>query len=254
MENIKISKEKLMKMKDWIIFILLFFWMVLPILQTFRWVYKVLYLRKSYFYFMRIIGGTGIGLSVFTIYDKIRKSDNKKKTIKELIPIGVFTLYMIWTLISCIFSPDRYRAFHGNYYRQEGYFMYLNYAGYFLCAFLLENKKLRKILLNTFIIASLFLIMVTGVSLISETCNEFFMNNDIDKAVFAQFNHYGYYLMMSLMCSAMLFITEKNKILKVLYLISFTIIGAWLIYNNTFGCYLATSIVLILYVIYSLIL
>ena len=131
--------------------------------------------------------------------------------------------------------------------------MYLNYAGYFLCAFLLKDKKLRKIILNTFIIASLFLIFTTRITLNGERLTNIFANMHIDAAVFAQFNHYGYYLMMTLMCSLGLFITEKNKSIKIAYLIAFAIIGYALIYNDTFGCYLATSVILIVYGIYSLI-
>jgi len=251
MENI--SKEKLLKIKDGVIFVLLFLWIVMPIFQTFKLSYKIINLKENYFNLMKITGIVGIGLSIFTICHRIKKSENKKNTIKELIPIFLFVLYMAWTLISCIFSPDRYRAFHGNYYRQEGYFMYLNYAGYFLCAFLLENKKLRKILLNIFIIVSVYLIAITRISVLTENFNNNLVNNDIESAVFAQFNHYGYYLMMTLVCSLVLFMTEKNKIFKILYLVAFTVIGYALIYNNTFGCYLATSIMLILYTIYCLI-
>ena len=96
---------------------------------------------------MRIIGVVGIGLAIFSIFSKIKNSENKKETLKELSPIFIFVLYMIWTLISCILSPNRKLAFFGSSYRKEGYLMYMIYAGFFFCAFLLESKKLRKILL-----------------------------------------------------------------------------------------------------------
>jgi len=253
MEDIKISKEELIKIRDIIIFVLLLLWMAMPIFQCFRVVYEIVNLDGIYFGLMRIIGVTGIGFSIFTIFDKIKNSESKKSAIKELLPIFIFVLYMIWTLIACFNSPYKYTAFHGNFYRQEGYYMYINYAGYFLCAFLLKNKKLRKILLNTFIISSLFLIIISRVTLSGERFTDIFTNVDIDLTVFAQFNHYGYYLMMSLMCSLGLFIKEKNKILKILYIIAFTIISYALIYNNTFGCHIAVFIGLVLYGIYALI-
>lgn len=253
MEELEISKEKLMKIKDKILFGLLFLWMIMPILQTIKPLYEMIDLKEVFFILMKITGVLGIGISIFCIYDQIKTSKNKKTTLKEILPIIIFLIYMIWTLISSLLSPNKYNAFKGHYYRKEGYYMYLNYAGYFLCAFLLDNKKLRKILLNTFIISSLYLIIISRISLKVKIFQQIFVNNQIDTTVFAQFNHYGYYLMMSFVCCLGLFITEKNKILKILYLISYTIIGYALIFNDTFGCYLAVAVMLILYAIYSLI-
>lgn len=253
MEEIKISKEKLAEIKDRIIFILLFFWMIMPIIQTIKPFYDIINIKEIYFALMKITGIAGIGISIVTIYKKIRESEDKKDTIKGLLPIFIFVLYMIWTLISCFLSPNVNQAFNGNYYRKEGYFMYINYAGYFLCALLLENKKLKKILLNAFIVTSVFLIILSRICLDGERFTNIFVNNKIETTVFAQFNHYGYYLMMSLICCLGLFMKEKNKILKVIYLIIYTLIGYATIYNDTFGCYLATLIILILYGIYAII-
>lgn len=253
MEEIKISKEKLVKIRDIIIFSLLFFWMIMPIIQCLKPIYTIVKLNKMYFGLMKTIGIVGIGLSAITIFDRIKNAENKKSAIKELLPIFIFVLYMIWTLIACFNSRYQRTAFHGNVYRQEGYYMYLNYAGYFLCAFLLKNEKLRKILFNTFIISSLFLVIMSRATLSGERLENIFINADADVTIFAQFNHYGYYLMMTSICSLGLFIKEKNKIVKVLYLITFTIISYGLIWNNTFGCFLAASTTLILYAIYSLI-
>ena len=253
MKKIEISKEKLMKIKDKIIFGLLFLWMIMPILQTIRPLYEMIDLKDMFYILMKITGALGIGISIFCIYDKINTAENKKTVIKEILPIIIFVIYMIWTLVSSLLSPNKEKAFEGTIYRKEGYYMYLNYAGYFLCAFLLEDKKLRKILLNTFIISSLYLIIISRISLSGQKYQQIFINNQIDTTVFAQFNHYGYYLMMSFVCSLGLFITQKNKILKILYLISYTIIGYAMIFNDTFGCYLAATVMLTLYAIYSLI-
>ena len=253
MEEFKISKEKMTKIKDGVLFVLLFLWMIMPILQSIKIVYKLISISKIYFSLMNIIGIVGIGISVFEIYTRIKNAENKKQVIKELLPIFIFVLYMIWTLIPCILSPHQRTVYQGTVYRKEGYYMYLNYAGFFLCAFLLKSEKLRKILLNTFVISSIFLITVSRLPLINEKLGEIFVKNTISRSIFAQFNHYCYFLMMSLMCSFGLCIKEKNNILKVLYLIAFIIIGYAMIYNNTFGCYLAVSTVLIIYGIYSLI-
>ena len=253
MENIKITKEKMIKIKDILIFVLLLLWIIMPVLQTIHETHDIILKKEYNFLLMKTTGVVGIALGICFIFKKIKESQDKKEIIKELLPIFIFTLYMIWTLISCVLSPDKELAFYGTVYRQEGYIMYMIYAGYFFCTYLFESKKLRKTLLNIFIIVSIFLIIISRSYLTIVKYTDIFLYNSPDHSVFAQFNHYGYYLMMSLMCSLGLFITEKNKILKTVYLIAYTVIGYALIANNTFGCYLATSMVLILYCIYALV-
>ena len=252
MEKIKISKEKLITIRDIIIVILLLLWMIMPVLQTFNVIYETIELDKWYFTLMKTIGGVGIALAVISIYDKIKHSENKKQYLKELIPIFLFILYMIWTLIACYKSTFPERAFNGTSYRKEGYFMYINYAGYFLCAFLLQNKTYRKILLNIFLMVTIFLIVISRATLGGKILPQYFVNNEIEDSVFHQFNHYGYYLTMALICSLGLFLKEKNKSLKIFYVLVYTVIVYATIYNNTFGCYLAVCIFLIMYAIYAL--
>lgn len=253
MENINIPKEKIMKAKNIIIFILLLLWMIMPILQTIKLTNTFIETTNVYFTLMKIIAIVGITTGIITIYNKIKETDDKKQVLKELLPIGIFVVYMCWTLISCFRAPRKEQAFHGNSYRKEGYFMYINYAGFFFCAFLLDNKKLRKTLLNAFLITSIFLLSINRICLGGKRFTNIFENTQLGESVFHQFNHYGYYLMMSMVCALGLFIQEKNKILKILYLIAYTLIGYALIYNDTFGCYLAISIFLIMYGIYAII-
>ena len=253
MEKLKISKEKLIKTKDIVIFVLLFLWMIMPILQTFKVTDITIEMHNLYFGLMKLIAIVGIGTATITIYDKIKKAENKKEIIKDILPIFIFILYMAWTLISCFQAKWRKNAFYGNSYRKEGWFMYVNYAGFFFCTMLLENKKLRKTLLNTFIITSIFLMSINRICLDGQRYQNIFENTEIADSVFYQFNHYGYYLMLSLTCSLGLFITEKNKVLKIIYLISYALIGYALIYNDTFGCYLAMLVILVIYAIYAII-
>lgn len=253
MEKFKISKEKLIKIQDIVIFILLLLWMIMPILQTFKVMYKIINFNYWYFSLMKTIGVVGIILGTINIYYNIKNAENKKEAIKGVLPILIFVLYMIWTLISCYQANIKRNAFQGSTYRREGYYMYLNYAGYFLCAFLLKNKKLRKILLNVFVISSIYLISISRITLDGARYRNIFTNMAIQTTVFKQFNHYGYFLMMSLLCSLGLFMAEKNKFIKTIYLILYTIIGYALIYNYTFGCYLAVTIFLIAYSLYAFI-
>lgn len=254
MDKIKITKEKIYNIKEKTIFILLALWMLMPVFLTIWPIYRMFHYSDQYYYVtMRIIAVAGIGISIINFIYKIIKAENKKKIVKKVIPIFLFILFMIWTLISCLKSPDKILAFKGTSYRKEGYFMYIIYAGFFLCAQLLESKELRRKLLNIFVIVTLYLIVASRMTAFQAKFPSFFRNNEIDTSIFAQFNHYGYYLMMSTMCVIGLFVTEENKWKKLTYLIIYIITGYALIYNNTFGCYLAICITLILYLIYSLI-
>ena len=61
-----------MKIKDGILFTLLFLWMALPIFQTIRPIYEVIDLIECYFALMQIIGAVGIGTGILMIFDKIK--------------------------------------------------------------------------------------------------------------------------------------------------------------------------------------
>ena len=83
MENIKITKEKFIKIKEGVLFILLLLWLVMPVLKSFYPVRRMFnYSDDYYFILMRIIGVVGIGLAIFSIFSKIKNSENKKETLK----------------------------------------------------------------------------------------------------------------------------------------------------------------------------
>jgi len=91
MDNIKISKENIFKVKEAIIFVLLFFWMVMPILQTIKPLYEIFFLKEFYFLLMKLTGIVGIAFGIIYIIYKIKNSKNKKETLKKLVPIFLFT-------------------------------------------------------------------------------------------------------------------------------------------------------------------
>ena len=245
----KITREKFIEIKEIIVFTVLFIWILMPVCECIDKLYIIFVLDNYKLILMAITGAIGILFGIWFILKKIK--EDKIKSKKEILPIFIFLIYMIWTLIACIFSPNKKLAFWGTEYRRDGYLMYIIYAGYFFCAYLLESKELRKMLLNLFTGVSVFLIIMSKISLILLQYTDVFTYS-IDSSVFFQFNHYGYYLMMSLMCCFGLLISEKNKILKIVYLALYTLISYALIFNNTFGRYLATSIILIVWCLYTL--
>ena len=83
---------------------------------------------------------------------------------------------------------------------------------------------------------------------------EFFEFKKLKTGIFSNSNHYGYYLLLATTCANFFFVTEKNKYMRILYLLGYTFLLYYLILNNTFGCYLAlitTLIIFLLYCIYT---
>lgn len=248
--------NKVIKVKNYIIYFMLLLWTIVPVVKTIRFTDRKWHANENSLKLMVVIGIVGIAIFIGWFIYKLIKSSNKKEFLKKIIPIFFFTAYMIWTFVSCIFAENKKNVFEGTGYRKEGYFMYLNYAGFFLCAFLLDSDQLRKIILNTIIVVTTLMSILSlcvSMKINPVFFNMYFVNTSRKTAYFSQFNHYGYFLMISLMACFGMYVTEKNKKIKVLYLICFAFISYMLIYNNTFGCYLAVTISVISYTVYSII-
>ena len=200
--------------------------------------------------FMELVGIIGIYFFVIDIYKNFKVTKDKKGLLKELLPIIILMAYLIWTLISCIFAQDKQKAFYGEGYRKEGYITYLIYAGFFLCAFLIKSNKLKKYLLNSFIIVTIFNILLMNITNNSVEMLQIFQYKDIQMGVFSNQNHYGYYILIATITATLLFILEKNTDLKVLYGLAYLILLYNLILNNTFGCYVAFTVTIIIFFVY----
>lgn len=247
---IEIKDKKDYSIKDIVLFSLLFIWMIIPILKMIQGVslFTVIYEYR----FMEIVGIIGIYLFAFEIYKKIKTTENKKLLIKELLPIIILVGYLIWTLISCIFAQDRQKAFYGDAYRKEGFITYLIYAGFFACAFLIKSDKLKRCLLNSFIIVAIINIILINLTNNSIQMLKIFHFKNIQVGVFSNQNHYGYYLLLATITACLSFIVEKNKIIKSFYGLAYLILIYNLILNNTFGCYIAFAITMILFFVYCI--
>ena len=242
--------KKLNKSKDYILFTLIFILFLLPFLKEF-YPTAILFFNNDY-KILRILGGTGSYFFIITFTIKFYNSTNKKYFLKENLPIFLLLMYMIWTFISCFFAENKDYAFVGTPYRKEGFFTYIYYSGIFGLAYCIDSKKIKKALLYSYISIAIFTIILVQISNYANI-NNLVYDKDITVISFSQFNHYGYYLMLGTIFSALLFITEKNKIFKILSCLMYTFLLFFLIYNNTFGCYLALFSTLILYLTISII-
>ena len=228
--------EGLEEAKDYIIFIFIFLLFLLPFFKEF---YPTSLIFQELDYPILIIGGLiGLFFSAIILLIRFYESNDKKQFFKNMIPIFILLLFMIWTLISSFLADNKDLAFLGTYYRKEGYLTYLSYSGIFGIAFFIDSKKVKKILLYFYILISILTIILVQ---IDNYTNSFFLvyNRDITTTSFQNSNHYGYYLLIATAISAFLFISDTHKICKVFNIITYIFLLYYLIINNTFGCYLA---------------
>ena len=241
--------ETLKEAKDYICFILLSILIWLPLLRLLK--PTAPYFVNGDYFLILYIGIIGVYLFIANLILKFYTSIDKKQYLKNYLPIFLLFLYLVWTLVSCSFAKNKETAFLGSSYRREGLVTYIAYAGIFGLSFSITSTKIKKNLLYTFTVISLTMIMLI------QTANHFKLKNlvecmDISVASFSQFNHYGYYLLLSAAISSFLFISESKKILKIVNLLFYIVFLYFLILNDTFGCYLAFFGTLIVFVILAL--
>lgn len=180
------------------------------------------------------------GAIIFVLYIIRLKLDNKLKGLiaenkknPVIIFFGIFCLLMI---ISTLINGADTLTLFGEPYRAEGLLGYLSYIVYFLLAAFCMGEKKKHLWLNLFAVTSA---AIAVFQIIDEVFLGAEFNLSVKGFIFSQFNHYGYYVMMSLMSFVMLFITEKNAKKRIIYALGIPLMTSALIFNNTFGCQLA---------------
>lgn len=163
---------------------------------------------------------------------------------------ALFGIFIILMIISTAVNGFTHLGLFSTPYRREGLFGYMSYFVYFSLAYISCNRKL---------IRAFFCIFTGSASVLAIfPMTDFFSKFDRFSIggttyLFYQHNHYGYYLLMSMITTAMLFITEKKLPLKILFIIEFAIAVFGLLINDTFGCQIAAIVALIFIVlVYSL--
>lgn len=241
--------KKIEKIKEPIIILLLLIWMSIPLLKEIR-ITCIPAFRYEYIY-MKIVGAIGVILLLVKICKRLYTKKNIKEYEKQILPITILGMFLIWTFISCLFSANKTNAFLGTEYRKDGFISYLAYGGFLGCAFLLKSEKSKKILINSFIglaIANIIVVELYNKGIGSTI----FAVREITRTCFYNINHYGYYLLLATAAANFLFVTEKNKFKKIIAMLAYVFLLYYLILNNTLGCYIALAITFIIFFIYTL--
>lgn len=190
-----------------------------------------------------------LGFSVFIfilfVVDLILNKETRKKVLSKKI-ILIFIGFLLWCLISTIFSSDIKKSLYGIEYRYNGFIEYLSCFSFGILGFSL-NQKSRNIYFRLFTFIALVIAAVNIYNL--KVSGNYLPTNDYS-GIFYNINHYGYFLSYSVIIVIFLFLHEKNLIIKIVNFIIFCFFTYILIVNNTFGAYIAVLVTLIFICVY----
>ena len=108
-----------------------------------------------------------------------------------------------------------------------------------MCTHIVKEAKYRKYIFNTYAVTAVIL----GICLLLQDNHLLYMQKIFvyDRAtVFSQFNHFGYYLNMSILVMTGLFLTSDIKKNEIMYAAGIAFQLFCLLVNNTFGAYLGS--------------
>lgn len=182
-----------------------------------------------------------IGLIAIALYFMRLKKHSLSFRIPDNIPMLLFILLCIYMLISTAVNGLSDAAIHGAPFRNESLLSFLSYfLIFFFCGSLIEDYRKKKAVVYTFLISN---IIINLACLFNEYIRPIaiweFSDSDALSAVFYQFNHYGYYLMLAIVISAALFVNSRGLKNRVFSLIVLVLNSYILTLNTTFGCFLA---------------
>lgn len=194
-----------------------------------------------------------VGPAAIAIHFWKQKKDSIKFSIKDYIPMVFFALLCILMLISTFINGFTSYVIHGNSYRGESLLSFIVYfAVMYFCGTLITKDSYKKLILAVFLISNLIVNAIQLIHIYIKPLQFFeYSDSDAPSAIFYQFNHYGYFLMLAIMISAGIISMSKNikyKIFAAFLLILNTFI---LSLNTTFGCFLACLIGMVFLVIVS---
>ena len=174
-------------------------------------------------------------------------------SVKGHLHEAALVCFLLWILLSTLFSQNPQYCFLGNDYRVEGLSTYLIYAGFYLCARLIRSPGLQRKLLWLFALVGTFLAVMTLLQSfpfflgLMERCGlslEYLPTANMD-SIYSHPNHFAYLLAMVIMALAGICLTEVQTGRKLAAYSMYALCLFTLIRNNTLGCWLACLLGLI---------
>lgn len=194
---------------------------------------------------------------IFSVVLYFVREKHQKHTIRlsDFIPCIFFAFFCVWMILSTCVNGFTDYALNGQEYRDESLFSFLAYFGIFwFCSYLVKSEKLKMYLLRFFMVSGFLVNTVTLLyTFFSGKCMNPAEYDDFSglNMIFTHFNHYGYYLILTVTVSAALIVFENENLYKVFSAISLSVGAFALILNRTLGCFIAAVLSLLILCIIS---
>lgn len=189
------------------------------------------------------------------LYFKKAKELKISIEIKECIPLFFFGILCILIIASTCVNGFTLQALRGDSYRSESIFSFVAYfASMYFCGSLVNKEENKKLIIYIFLLSNIVINSLELIHLYIKPLRYFeYSGQDAPSAIFFQFNHYGYFLMLSIMICAGLLVLEKSSAKRIAAGVLLAANSFLLTVNTTFGCFLACLIGFIFLIFVSLV-
>ena len=182
-----------------------------------------------------------IGLIAILMYFINMKNRNLTFKLSDNIPVLFFALFIICMLVSTVLNGITDAVFHGAPFRNESIISFISYfLIFYFCGSLIEDSRKKKVVIYSFLISNIIIDTVCLFNVYVRPIRIWeYSDSDAASALFYQFNHYGYYLMLAIVISAAMFVSER-RLQNRIFCCAVMIVNAYILtLNTTFGCFLA---------------
>ena len=196
-----------------------------------------------------------LGIMYFINYGFSHKGGSIKSFLSGHYLVIIAVVIMAWTFISTCITGLNTDTVWGKDIQQEGILMYISYFLLFCCGMMIKESRHKRYVLDWIVIQSLFVMVFLFVQDKFDVNIRTFTNcgNNWRSAVFPHFNHYGYFLVITVLILSGLFLTEKRFPLKLAEASGIAFLSWALIWNTSFGSFLAVILgFVMLVVVFSL--
>ena len=157
-----------------------------------------------------------------------------KYTLLENVDLILLFIFLVYSLLSTIFSYRQDLVWFGNAYNHEGFIMVVCYATIYISCKAAKNENFKKLILITFLVIANVICIFAFFNNIFDFSRVFYTN----RMIFVNSNHYGYYISIVSILSAGCILFSKTKNQRILSSISFSVCFYNSFISQSEGCIL----------------
>ena len=175
------------------------------------------------------------------------KTDGPAMPKAKRIPMYFFLAFCLCIIISTCINGFTIYVFEGYSGRYESIFSFLSYfLAFYFCGSLIKSESKKRAVIIAYLVSNAIIDLACRWHIFIKPIGIWeYSDHDAPSAVFYQFNHYGYFLMLAIVISAALFVAEKRIKTRIFAAVMLALNTFILSMNTTFGCFLACIVGLV---------